>query len=181
MNKPTWDEKELANKILELLKNSNVYQYHYDEWSVRENARKDLVGWIIRIFTSEIEKAVSQAKRRPLWEIPCSDGKHDSFWKSIVTSPQWKEWEKEVGIRFHKGKDNKVIKGVFDVDECRECGWMSQEHFQEFIGFITEKALAKRTEECAKMVEDYPEKLLSGSPNLATFTLAEAIRERFGR
>lgn len=53
----------------------------------------------------------------------CPEG-HNSFWKTIIESPQWKKWEK---IANKKG---------YDYCECSECGWMSQKHFQEFIKFI---------------------------------------------
>ena len=58
------------------------------------------------------------------WRYPCSDGWHDSFWKTIIESPQWEAWSK---IGYKQG---------FDVEECRECGWLSQGHFQSFIKFI---------------------------------------------
>lgn len=58
------------------------------------------------------------------WESPCSGcGTHPSFWKSVVESPQWGKWGE---IAYEKG---------WDYDECRECGWMSQKHFQEFLKF----------------------------------------------
>lgn len=62
----------------------------------------------------------------------CSDGEHQSFWATIIRSPQWEVWEKENSRRMHL----KPIGNCFDVDECRECGWMSDQHFQEFIKFI---------------------------------------------
>ena len=54
----------------------------------------------------------------------CSDGDHNSFWKTVVESEQWKAWEKS-----ENGRN-------YDVDECRECGWISQKHFQDFLQFI---------------------------------------------
>ena len=56
--------------------------------------------------------------------VPCSgcEGGHDTFWKSVVESPQWKAWEAS-------GPE-------WDVDECRACGHISQAHFQAFMGFI---------------------------------------------
>lgn len=59
------------------------------------------------------------------WAYPCSDGWHDSFWKTVVESPQWLAWVKE------NQREPK-----FDIDECQECGWISQKHFQAFIKFI---------------------------------------------
>jgi hypothetical protein len=49
----------------------------------------------------------------------CPEG-HASMWKSIVESPQWKEWEKI---------------GMYDFAECDELGVMSAGHFQNFLKF----------------------------------------------
>lgn len=53
--------------------------------------------------------------------VPCAgcEGGHDSFWKSVVESPQWRAWE-------DSDPD-------WDVDECRGCGHISAEHFQAFM------------------------------------------------
>lgn len=61
----------------------------------------------------------------------CKNG-HPSFWKTIVESPQWEVWEKEVDRRLH----TPTMEGAFDVDESRECGWFSPEHFQAFLKFV---------------------------------------------
>ena len=85
-------------------------------------------------------------KREPLWGIPCidgnhwgipcGDGNHNSFWKSIVLSPEWKAWEKESNRRFSMfAKTKKDIGNFYDVDECRECGWISEEHIKDFFDF----------------------------------------------
>ena len=66
------------------------------------------------------------------YQYKCHDGYHPSFWKTIVESPQWKAWEREVGRRLSK---NVVDQPVFDVDECREVGWFSSEHFAAFLDF----------------------------------------------
>lgn len=65
------------------------------------------------------------------WQYQCSDGSHPSFWKTVVTSPQWKRWEIEVSRRLSTAS----ALPVFDVDECQECNWLSPEHFQEFLKF----------------------------------------------
>ncbi|MDE2098441.1 MAG: hypothetical protein KGL39_14405 [Patescibacteria group bacterium] len=64
--------------------------------------------------------------------IPCKGCKngHDTFWKTVVESPQWKEWE--------------AANTHFDVDECRACGHISQNHFQAFLGFVVAKAIVKK-------------------------------------
>ena len=70
------------------------------------------------------------------FDIQCGDHTHDSFWKTVVQSPQWEAWCKEVSRRFQEQKDLPIVSGVYDVDECAECGWISKEHFQDFIKFI---------------------------------------------
>ena len=50
----------------------------------------------------------------------CKDG-HDTFWKSVVESPQWKAWT--------------ASSPEWDVDECEACGHISQGHFQAFMKF----------------------------------------------
>lgn len=57
------------------------------------------------------------------WEYHCSDGTHESFWKTVTTSPQWNLWEKEAGRQ------------GFDYIECTGCGWISPEHFAAFLKF----------------------------------------------
>lgn len=72
------------------------------------------------------------------YSIPCSDGSHSSFWKVVVESKEWELWEKEVSRRMNRHNKNhsKIYKGVWDVDECRECGWISPEHFRDFLKFV---------------------------------------------
>lgn len=61
------------------------------------------------------------------WEYQCSGCKkpHNSFWKTVVSSEEWKEWEK--------------ANSSFDVDECRIAGWISPEHWKAFVKFLREK------------------------------------------
>lgn len=48
-----------------------------------------------------------------------------SFYRTVIDSPQWKEWEEYVT----ESQD-------FDISECMECGIISPEHFQAFLGFV---------------------------------------------
>ena len=68
----------------------------------------------------------------------CSDGEHDSFWKTCLESHQWKLWQKEQGRRFKLLNEKKLPEntGVYDMGEVEECGWISQKHFQDFFQFI---------------------------------------------
>jgi len=59
------------------------------------------------------------------WEQKCSGcGKHDSMWKSLVSSPEWKKWYEHASRKM-----------LYDVDECQELGIMSAEHFKDFMKF----------------------------------------------
>ena len=53
----------------------------------------------------------------------CPEG-HESFWKTIIESDEWKEWSK-IGQR--------------DFPECEELGIMSKGHWEEFKKFIFSK------------------------------------------
>ena len=60
-----------------------------------------------------------------------------TFYETITSSPQWKAWEIEQARRLHKVviKRPKIAKGVYDMPEVMECGWLGAEHFQDFIKF----------------------------------------------
>ena len=73
------------------------------------------------------------------WQYQCSDGFHPSFWKTVVESPQWKEWYKEQHKRFKIFTTTGKELPVFDIDESQECGWLGALHFQEFIKFVIGK------------------------------------------
>ena len=68
----------------------------------------------------------------------CSDGQHNSFWLSIIKTPEWSAWEQEVSRRrnYHNKKKSKIYSGVWDVDESRECGWISVKHIKDFLKFL---------------------------------------------
>jgi hypothetical protein len=53
------------------------------------------------------------------------------MWKSIVESPQWKEWEKV---------------GMYDFAECDELGVMSAGHLQDFLNFCSKSILTSKSE-----------------------------------
>src|SRR3990167_3537915 len=50
----------------------------------------------------------------------CPEG-HASFWKTIIESPEWKEWIKIA---------------EYDIPECEELGIISKEHWEDFLKFI---------------------------------------------
>jgi hypothetical protein len=61
----------------------------------------------------------------------CSDGSHNSFWKTVIESPEWKAWERELARRFKAD-----LPDVWDIDESQECGWLSAGHFASFLAFV---------------------------------------------
>lgn len=72
----------------------------------------------------------------------CGDG-HPSFWKTVIESPQWKKWSKEINRRMKIGKivNNKFNKSVYDMSEVEELGIISPGHFQEFLKFCKKNKL----------------------------------------
>lgn len=69
------------------------------------------------------------------WVFKCSDGNHNSFWKTVLESPQWKAWQKEQKMRFSMIEQIDKKTGVYDMAEVEECGWLSAKHFAEFMEF----------------------------------------------
>lgn len=74
-------------------------------------------------------------------EVSCKGcGHHDTLYKTFFNSPEWEAWEKEVAKRMHEQADiEATYEGVWDVDEARELGCMSEGHFKDFIKFIRNK------------------------------------------
>lgn len=76
------------------------------------------------------------------WHYNCNGTELlDSMWKTIVLSPQWEAWERDVAKRFSRGvkKGSKKIYNVWDVDECRALGIISGLHFQSFLDFVIKR------------------------------------------
>lgn len=71
----------------------------------------------------------------------CLDGEHLSFWLILTRTKQWSAWEKEVSRRMnrHIKKKSKLFTGCWDVDACRECGYISEGHIEDFLKFVKEK------------------------------------------
>lgn len=110
----------------------------YQELILKISAKRFLSSALIRAYEA------GKKDREPMYTIPCSDAEHNTFWKSVVESPQWKAWEKESKRRFAatKYEDGKPVEPYelfFDVDECREVGWISDEHIAEFFKFIAQE------------------------------------------
>lgn len=59
------------------------------------------------------------------WEQKCKGcGHHDSVWKSVMTSPEWKVW-----------REHALKEMLYDIYECEELGIMSADHFRSFMDF----------------------------------------------
>ena len=61
---------------------------------------------------------------------------NDSFYSTVVASPEWKAWYKEMMKRMKKASKTMNYKGCYDIDESQECGVISKGHWAEFIKFI---------------------------------------------
>lgn len=69
------------------------------------------------------------------WAYLCRDGRHNSFWATVTTSPEWALWEKEITRRMKFD-----LRPVWDIDESEACGWISAEHFTDFLAFVRSSA-----------------------------------------
>lgn len=68
---------------------------------------------------------------------------NESFYQTIVNSPEWTAWYEEQQKRMREGK---IIKDkfvsyapVFDIDESSGCDLLSYNHFREFLNFTCKK------------------------------------------
>lgn len=103
-----------------------------------------LIGEAVRRFALMLGYHKTHGWDEKHWQWECSKPRkdcgcpYDSFWKTVVESPQWKAWDKEVARRMaeHTAKRSKKYYGCYDVDECAYCGWISKEHFQSFMQFF---------------------------------------------
>ena len=71
---------------------------------------------------------------------PCSgcEGGHSSFWRTVILSDSWKAWQEEQRQRMARGKfvDGKFSEMCYDMDEVCEGGFISENHWKEFLQFI---------------------------------------------
>lgn len=93
----------------------------------------------LRKLTAKEAELFSHGWDENHYEYQCSDGKHPSFWKTIVESKQWQAWSEEQSRRMTTHKPDARDGALFDTDESRECNWFSQGHFQEFLKFVIEQ------------------------------------------
>lgn len=60
---------------------------------------------------------------------------YPSFYETVTRSRQWKAWKFEQSKRYSKAQKTKNWVGIYDMPEVEECGWISQDHFQDFLSF----------------------------------------------
>lgn len=87
---------------------------------VVEKLKSDLKKYLLERDEAETKWHAHQKN------VPCGgcEGGHDTYWKSIIESPQWEAWCKS------KASDG------WDWMECEACGHISQGHFQAFLRFV---------------------------------------------
>lgn len=126
-------EAELARVVSQF----DILREKHNEQTGRANKAEARVKELERQLETNREHTADVIKERDValiqWHshqknVPCRGckGGHDTFWKSVVESPQWKAWEESLPD--------------WDVDECRECGHISAAHFAAFVGFVVGKA-----------------------------------------
>ena len=79
------------------------------------------------------------------YKTPCKGcGSHNSFWATVIESPQWLKWREELNKRMKRGKivKGKFSENVYDLSEVEELGFLGEKHFQDFLKF-TFKNLCK--------------------------------------
>lgn len=116
-----------------------------EEYQDRAHKAEALAAELARERDAALEKWHAHQKN-----VPCAgcEGGHDTFWKTVIESPQWERW--------------RSVNSNFDVDECEGCGHISQDHFQAFIKSITDaehdalaKKLAAVREALSKLIRDF--------------------------
>ena len=73
---------------------------------------------------------------------------NDSFYRTIVDSPEWKVWYKEMMRRMEVANKVMNYKGCYDIDEAQECGVISPGHWKEFIRFTVQKEIDLYCPDC---------------------------------
>lgn len=58
----------------------------------------------------------------------CSDGEHLSWWLAIYRTDEWKQWAEYAQKNM-----------LYDIAECEDCGWMSENHARDFMRFVANK------------------------------------------
>lgn len=103
-------------------------------------AIREALSKVIDELNNEWEE--KSMKERYWTACPGCAGGHPSFWKTIVESKHWKQWY-EYASKYQ----------LYDVDECQECGWIGERHFNEFIDYIVKRRIILRDAEWANTVE----------------------------
>lgn len=121
------------------------YAYGREEVKYDSAQVKKLEGMIatLRAELADTRNERDEAKRG-WWHSACSGcpNGHPSFWKTVIESPQWKEWARRPSTNAN-----------FDIAEVEECGWISQAHFQEFIHWTIKSKLDKIVKDISYNIE----------------------------
>jgi len=56
----------------------------------------------------------------------------ESFYRTIIESKEWKEWEKHIDKLMEQGR----YAETFDYVESMECDLLSPEHWKAFVTFV---------------------------------------------
>lgn len=97
----------------------------------------------------------------------CTDGDHPSWWVSIAGTKQWKEWYKYASKNM-----------LYDVDECVECGWMSEQHAQDFLNYIESRTKQDTVKEVMEKIFDLP--ALCSDDSYVINNLLKQLRSEYG-
>ena len=103
--------------------------------------------WFKEEFKNEKNKVISKEIINNHWDEflhayykqKCNGcGSHNSFWATIIESESWKAWQEEQRQRMARGKivDGKFSEMCYDMDEVCEGGFISENHWKEFLQFI---------------------------------------------
>lgn len=73
---------------------------------------------------------------------------YPTFFDTVTQSQQWEAWQVEQARRLHDfnkkyPKMGLKAKGIYDMSEVMECGWISQSHFQDFLEFTALSTMSK--------------------------------------
>lgn len=94
---------------------------------LNKEAYLDIAGKIMELWKSnEAIKENYDEFLRYYFNAPCSgcpEG-HSSFWRTITRSPEWKAWTD--------------TDPHYDIPECEELGIMGEQHWKDFVKFITQ-------------------------------------------
>jgi hypothetical protein len=129
----------MKNTKQKILKEFDKEFINYNQFS----SHKLLKEFISKSIDQALEVQADQLEKERYWVAcaGCPEG-HSSFWKTVVESEYWKQWTE------YANKNQ-----LYDVDECRECGWIGKSHFDAFIDYITKRRIILRDKEWINQIQ----------------------------